>query len=238
MTTEMGADAHDATDFANNASAFSSQGYGFVAQYIDQSADANTAGSPSVTLAQVQKETGAGLQIMSIFQTNGMSSSTGTGYQTYFTAAQGTHDAAEAISSAKSLDQPAGSSIYFAMDFDPAIPGAAGTEKQLLTSVQTYLTAVNQALQGSGYNIGVYGAGDTLAAAVRNSPSSPNYNPAYTPVAAHGWLTQSYGWAGSAILEFMSFERRQAIAVEKGLDSVPNDIHVVQAVGRAAYAVR
>ncbi len=106
-------------------------------------------------------------------------------------------DATEAISSAKSIDQPAGSTIYFAMDFDPAVYGAAGSEKQLLTSVQTYLTAVNQTSQGSGYSIGVYGAGDTLAAAIRNSPTSPNYNAAYTPVAVHGWLTQSYGWAGS-----------------------------------------
>ncbi|WP_375466175.1 Hint domain-containing protein [uncultured Methylobacterium sp.] len=193
----MGADAHDATGFANVASTFRSEGYTFVGQYIDQFSDANTAGSPSVTAAQVRQETSAGLQIMSIFQTNGMSSSTGAGYQTYFTASQGTHDATEAISSARTLAQPAGSAIYFAMDFDPAAYGAAGSERQLLTEVQTYLTSVSNAFQGTGYTIGVYGAGDTLAAAIRNSSTSSNYNASYTPVAQYGWLTQSYAWAGS-----------------------------------------
>jgi hypothetical protein len=196
-TDLLGADAHDATGFANQAGAFASQGYSFVAQYIDQSSDANTAGSPSLTLAQAQQETGAGLKIMSIFQTNGMSSSTGTAYQTYFTPAQGVSDAHEAVQSAEAVGQPAGSAIYFAMDFDPAAYGAAGSEAQLLGNVQTYLTAAAPILQAAGYSVGVYGAGDTLAATIHNTPGTANYNPAYTPVAQYGWLTQSYGWAGS-----------------------------------------
>ena len=186
MANEQGADAHDATDFANNAGAFKSDGYGFVGQYIDQYSDANTAGSASVTKGQIGQEMGAGLSIVSIFQTNGMSSSTGSAYQTYFNAAQGMHDANEAVASAQALGQPQGSAIYFAMDFDP---GGAG-ETNLLAQVRTYLAAVDTVLQAAGYNVGVYGAGDTLAAAVR--PASPDQ-----PVAQYGWLTQSYAWAGS-----------------------------------------
>lgn len=183
----MGADAHDATGFASQAAMFKSQGYSFVAQYIDQFSDANTGGSPSVTQAQIQQDTAAGLNIVSIFQTNGMSSSAGNGYQTYFTGAQGTADAQEALTSAANLGQPAGSAVYFAMDFDPAVFGAAGSEANLLSAVRTYLGAVSTAFDNAGYSVGVYGAGDTLAAAIRTSP----------PVATYGWLTQSYGWAGS-----------------------------------------
>ena len=224
-TTQMGADAHDANGFSAAAGTFASQGYKFVAQYIDQFSDANTAGSPSLTPAQVQQETSAGLSIVSIFQTNGMSSSAGNGYQTYFTTQQGASDGAEALSSAKTLGQPPGSTIYFAMDFDPAAFGAAGSEKQLLTQVQTYLTAVSKAL-GGAYSIGVYGAGDTLAAAVRNDPSSPNYNAAYTPVAAHGWLTQSYGWAGSNTMTTPPDANSQGWDIYQGNQTTANNVAI------------
>ena len=192
---EIGVDAHDASGISANASQFSSQGDRFVAQYIDDnSATASTGGSPSLTTAQVQKDAAAGLSIVSIYQTNGMSSAGGsTAYQTYFTHQQGAMDGTEALESAEALGQPPGSTIYFAFDFNPAILATGQTETQLLTSVQTYLTVVSQVFANSGYKIGVYGAGDTLAAVIRNDIGTKGY----TPVATQGWLTQSYGWAGS-----------------------------------------
>ena len=190
-----GIDAHDAKGVANNASSFRSQGDTFAAQYIDEFGDASTGGSPSLTTAQVQKDVAAGLSIVSIFQTNGMSSAGGsTAYQTYLTRNQGAMDGTEAIESAEDLNQPPGSTIYFAFDFDPAAYGSAGSETALLKQVQTYVAQAAQVVTGAGYKIGFYGAGDTLAAVIRNSIGTAGYTP---PAGAAGWLTQSYGWAGS-----------------------------------------
>ena len=192
--SEIGVDAHDASGISAHAGQFKGQGDSFVAQYIDQSPDASMGGSPSLTTAQVQQDAAAGLSIVSIFQTNGMSGAGGsTAYQTYFTHQQGAMDGTEALESAEALGQPPGSTIYFAFDFDPAAVAAGQTETQLLTSVQTYLTVVSQVLANSDYKIGVYGAGDTLAAVIRNTIGTKGY----TPVATQGWLAQSYGWAGS-----------------------------------------
>jgi len=74
----------------------------------------------------------------------------------YLTVAQGEAGGTEALTSAKDIGQPAGSAIYFAMDFDPGPPGFIPGAQQ---AIENYFKGVSSAFAGSGYTIGLYGAG-------------------------------------------------------------------------------
>ena len=189
-----GFDAHDSAGVAAHAAALVAQGYSFAAQYIDQD-PATEDGPPGITPAQVGAARAAGLDLVSIYETAGLSSTdyqTGAlsyGWQSYLTEAQGRTDAAEAVASAQKLGQPPGSAIYFAMDFDPAATSGL-TEAEALSRVQSYFQGIADDMTtqpaASRYAVGVYGAGDTLDAVVRRAG-----------LATYGWLSLSTGWAGS-----------------------------------------
>lgn len=195
--SQQGVDAHDSAGVANNAATLTSQGYSFVAQYIDDNPQTADGGS-SVSSSQVATDLSAGLQIVSIWETNSMSSTnfqTGAlqySWETYLTHAQGEQDAADAIASAKAIGQPPGSAIYFAMDFDPAATtgtdssGNPYSEADGLNAVNAYLQGVAAYFSsvGNPYQIGVYGAGDTLQS-VHNAGLAQDF-----------WLSESTGWTG------------------------------------------
>ena len=215
MADAQGIDAHGgaggSADVADAAAQLKSDGYSFVAQYIDQndSAAAENSASPgfqqaadgppggSLAAADAQRIVAAGLKIVSIFETNGEAitpyEGTGAGNDYgeivgYLSAAQGEADGKEAIASAQAIGQPTGSGIYFALDFDTGPPGYI---PGLKSAVENYLAGVDDALKGSGYQIGVYGAAQTLQWATTADPSN-----GYTPDVTYTWLSGSSDWTG------------------------------------------
>ena len=206
-SSQNGIDAHDAAGVSANAAQLVADGYTFVAQYIDQNDTNEDSASPnfdqsadgpaggSLTPAQAAADLAAGLKIVSIFETNGEAVSPYEGVTNsdakivqYLTTNQGAEDGAEAVASAKTLGQATGTGIYFALDFDPGpgdyTPGAK-------VAVENYLKGVSQALAGSGYKVGVYGAAQTLQWATSQDTAN-----SYSPSVSYTWLSGSTGWAG------------------------------------------
>jgi hypothetical protein len=195
---QVGADAHNSAGIASHAADLEAAGYSFAIQYIGTDPSTEDGGA-SVTPAQVQTDLNAGLQMVSVFETNSMSSTvflTGAptfGWETYLTKAQGEADAAAAQKAAEAIGQPAGSAIYFAMDFDPAATDGSIDETTALARVDAYFTGVNayfaSVTTGPSYTVGVYGAGATL-----QSVSDAG-------LAKYTWLARSTGWTGYSIGE-------------------------------------
>lgn len=195
---QTGVDAHDSAGIASNAAGLEAAGDSFVVQYIGIDPSTEDGGA-AVTSAQVQTDLSAGLRIASIFETNSMSSTifkTGMptfGWEAYLTEAQGEADAAAAQQAAEAIGQPAGSAIYFAMDFDPAATDGTINEATALSRVNSYFAGVKEYFasvsSGSVYTIGVYGAGATL-----RSVSDAG-------LAQYTWLARSTGWDGYTIGE-------------------------------------
>ena len=115
---------------------------------------------------------------------------------------QGTTDAQNAIIGAASAGQLSGA-IYFAMDFDPARStdpithtnrisetAALNLIDKYFQDISIYFNNYNQT-HGTSYQIGVYGAGDTLTKVVNDPLVTVDGNHAYT------WLAGATAWAGS-----------------------------------------
>ncbi|MBV9783538.1 MAG: Hint domain-containing protein [Acidisphaera sp.] len=206
MSGQSGIDAHGgsngAGDVSNAAGTLKQDGYQFAAVYIDQNDTNETPGSAgyassadgppgaSLTLAEAQTISAAGLNIVSIFETNGLAGSpyegggnTNANIVSYLTT-QGMADGAEALASAEAIGQPAGSAIYFAIDTD------FGNFSGAQDAVEDYLKGVSAGL-GSTYAIGVYGSGQVLQWATTADPSN-----SYVPDVTYTWLSGSTGWTG------------------------------------------
>ena len=103
-------------------------------------------------------------------------------YPSYFSYSRGYYDAASAYSQAKTVGQPAGSAIYFAVDFD-----ARGAD---IVPIDQYFRGITNGLAAAGagrpeYKVGVYGSG-----AVCESLKGRG-------LAQYAWLTNSTAWAGT-----------------------------------------
>lgn len=116
------------------AAALKSQGIDYAGRYLGTDWKGISASEAEVIKA-------AGMQIISIFETNPTSRS-------YFTVAKGQSDAATAVSYAKSVGQPAGTTIYFTVDY-----GAPATD---YSAIASYFSAIKGAI-GPDYHVGAYG---------------------------------------------------------------------------------
>ena len=142
-----------------------------------------------------------GLSIVSVYEKAGMSDTDSVGHYTsgwvdYFSQpGQGTTDAQSAINAAN-LDGQLTGAIYFAVDLDPSksLDPSTGqnrvSETKALDLIDTYfkdasayINSYNQ-LHGTSYEIGVYGAGDTLSKIVNDPSVLVDGKPAYTLLAA------------------------------------------------------
>ncbi|MCL6637408.1 MAG: DUF1906 domain-containing protein [Alicyclobacillus sp.] len=122
----------------DQVAALKAQGIAAVGRYLGR----QTHGwSKAMTPEEAQVITAGGLQIFSIWESNPT-------YAGYFTQAQGVQDGQQAVAEAKWVGQPAGSAIYFTVDYD-AQPGD-------LPAIAAYLNGVRQGLAGV-YRLGVYG---------------------------------------------------------------------------------
>ncbi|OXM87855.1 DUF1906 domain-containing protein [Paenibacillus rigui] len=116
------------------AKAFYADGYEFVARYLVPS------GWKMLSKAEAELISKAGLQIVSVYET--------TADRALGGRAAGLSDGITAMQTARSIGQPEGSTIYFAVDFD-------ATAAQM-PAVIDYIRAASEITPG--YNTGVYGS--------------------------------------------------------------------------------
>ncbi len=229
--SQTGIDAHDTSGALTEASSFATQnGDSFEALYIDQAdTDANAAqtesdadGPQNGSLSPAQVAAGDSLPIVSIFEPNDLAVTpyeqgtspalANNGNQTDveggpggnppgLSLSLGYQTGLNAISSATAINQPGGSAIYIALDFDTGPPGYFTDNQQ---NVQAFLAGVTQAFAADGnvYKIGVYGSGQVLEWAVTagSGTDSTGETFTYTPNVSYTWLSGSTGWAGYDIM--------------------------------------
>lgn len=119
----------------------------------------------------------AGIQIGVVYQE--MARSIGE-----FTKVKAKSHATNAWNAAQAVKQPAGSAIYFAVDYDAEVGDLRG-------AILSYFNEVNSTLAQLGggtnpYHLGVYGSGRTC-----------KFLKANCPAVRYSWLTVSKGWADS-----------------------------------------
>jgi peptidoglycan hydrolase-like protein with peptidoglycan-binding domain len=124
--------------------------------------------SKALTLTEARALSGAGLQLMTVYQdTNDKLE--------FFTTDIGAEQARRALDLAGGIGQPEGSAIYFAADFDPAPDDVRGP-------LMEYFHAVHDVFATSPYSVGVYGSG-LACRLIRDSG-----------FAKFTWLSQSTGF--------------------------------------------
>ena len=134
------------SDVTNFASGLASAGVKTVIRYYN---NRNTSVHPSKCLTQPELNAllGAELSVAVVFEQNAGAG----GSIDDLTAQTGARDANRALDLATGLEQPEGSAIYFAVDFD-------FTSSSDLQQITDYFSEVNRALTGK-YRVGVYGTG-------------------------------------------------------------------------------
>jgi hypothetical protein len=121
---------------AARAGALAAEGMKFAARYLVPPRYA----WKRLTAAEAQAISDAGMEIISVFETTASRASQG--------AAAGSQDGALALAEARLVGQPAGSAIYFAVDYD--------AQSADYNAIEQYLRAARAAIPG--YDAGVYGS--------------------------------------------------------------------------------
>ena len=133
----QGLDANNnLTDYAGH---LADLGFNFVGRYI------NPGKAEPLTTAEINALTAHDIYAVSIWEQGSPTS------PLYFQTDRGVSDGDAAVTAAQSIGQPAGTPIYFAVDYD-ASPGD-------LPSIASYFSAVHQRVRSAGYFVGVYGSG-------------------------------------------------------------------------------
>jgi peptidoglycan hydrolase-like protein with peptidoglycan-binding domain len=125
------------------ADRLSGQGMQFVARYYSHNA------AKTLTAAEAQQLSAAGLGIVAVYEDCNDSVDR-------FSAAVGASQAAKTLELAAAIAQPAGTAIYFAVDYD-------ATQADVEGPITGYFTAIRSALAAAPtqYVVGVYGSGMT-----------------------------------------------------------------------------
>ena len=159
------------------ANSLAAAGYGAVGVYLRPD---------RCSAAMIAELHDAGIKVWSIYE---------KGFPTtdaYFSAARGAFDGNAAAAFAQSMEQPAGTQIYAAVDYDPDGSNVSGPT--INGPISAYMTAFQAAIQPAGYLASVYGSGRTCRILMANG------------LAQTGWLTQSTGFA-----EYKIFKPRAGI---------------------------
>ena len=139
----------------------------------------------------------AGLNIVAVFEYAGTKAS-------YFTSEQAAMDVKDALDQIAEVQQPVGSAVYFAVDYNATMEDIEGP-------VTNYFTLINGALRPR-FLPGVYGSGATCAAMLAAG------------LADFAWLSQSVGFLGTP--GFTSWSLKQGMPHQFcGLDTDPDDAH-------------
>lgn len=146
---------------------------------------------PALTPDEARRLSALGVKIVTVWEWHSSTPS-------YFTYASGYNDALNAVRQAKSVGQPSGSAIYFAVDFNAK--GAA------LYQIDQYFRGANAGMAAAGggrppYRIGVYGSG-AVCMSVKGAR-----------LAQYAWLSGSASWEGTA--GYGDWNIRQAPAAQR-----------------------
>jgi hypothetical protein len=144
----------------------------FVARYYRSP----TSRWPTLTATEAQRLSSLGVKIVAVWEWHSHDPA-------YFSYGSGYSDAISAYTQAKALGQPAGSAIYFAVDYNAPSSDISGAIDPYFRGV-----AAGLAVAGNGrseYKIGVYGSGAVCEAMRRAG------------LAQYTWLTNSTSWAGT-----------------------------------------
>ncbi len=146
-----------------SASALKREGFEYTARYLGNS-------WKTFDTSEAEAICKAGLKLISIFQKSADRAA-------YFTEAQGKADGLEAVKAAKAVGQPAGTAIYFAVDFD--------ARSSSMPSILAYFNGVNKTFHT--YKLGIYGSYAVMLA-VKGK-------------AAYYW--QTYAWSNGKVADFI-----------------------------------
>lgn len=194
-TTSVLAGFDTELQMTRHAQALRRQGIDFVMRYYSHNTAKNLGADEARALAA------AGLRVGAVWESAGT-------HAGYFSRNQGQSDGAGALALARAVGQPLGSSIYFAVDYDP-------TQADLEGPVADYFAGVTSTL-GSGYRLGVYGSGMCCGFLLDHGQADCS------------WLSQSTGFAGSkAFAQARRYDLIQAlpktIAVDGGVLDIDPD---------------
>ena len=160
------------TDASDILSELKTSRLDFVARYYRDPASR----WPTLTAGEVQHLSALGLKIVTVWEWHSRDPAA-------FSYASGYYEALNAYRQAKSVGQPAGSAIYFAVDFN-----ARGQD---LYRVDQYFRGVAASFAAAGqgrpeYKVGVYGSG-AVCAMMKGER-----------LAQYSWLSGSTAWEGSS----------------------------------------
>jgi hypothetical protein len=157
----------DARDVSNE---LKSTRLDFVARYYRDPASR----WPTLSAAEAAMLSSAGFKIVAIWEWH-------SHQPQYFSYASGYADAVSAYRQARSIGQPAGSAIYFAVDYNAPQPDITGGIDQYFRGIAAGLVAAGGSAQ---YRVGVYGSGAVCAHLKR------------ARLAEYAWLSNSTAWSG------------------------------------------
>jgi hypothetical protein len=134
---------------------------------------------PPLSASEAQRLSALGLKIVAVWEAHSRDPS-------HFSYFYGYNDAMMASLQARAVGQPAGSAIYFAVDFN--------APPQMTAAIDNYFRGVAAGLAAANagnpyYAIGVYGSGAVCDEVKR------------TGLAQYSWLSNSFAWANSTSYE-------------------------------------
>jgi hypothetical protein len=170
------------TDASNALNEIKDSKIDFVARYYRNPASR----WPALSASEAQRLSSVGVNVVTVWEWHSHDPG-------YFSYASGYEDARSAYAQAKAVGQPAGSAIYFAVDYNAPASDISG-------SIEPYFRGVAAGLAAAGggrseYKVGVYGSGAVCAAIKRAG------------LAQYAWLTGSTSWAGT--LDYNDWNIRQ-----------------------------
>jgi hypothetical protein len=144
----------------------------FVARYYRDP----TSRWPALSAAEARMVSSAAMKLVALWESH-------SHRPDYFSYASGYSDALAAHRQAKATGQPAGSAIYFAVDYNAQEPDVSGPVDQYFRGIAAGLAA---ALMGQApeYRVGVYGSGTVCDYLKR------------ARLAEYTWLSNSTAWTG------------------------------------------
>lgn len=193
-------------DLTTYAAALKTAGIDFVMRYYSR-----TTTQPQKRLTRIEADalSAAGLEIGVVYED-------GPTHAAYFSTDRGHLDAVNACRAGLSLQQPSGSAIYFAVDFD-------ATQADIGGAVLNYMCGVDRGMRDSGngdspYLIGVYGSGAVC-----------RFLKTHCPFVRFAWLAESKGWLGSGTYADWDINQHVATAPLVGLTGDEHETNDAQA---------
>jgi hypothetical protein len=191
------------TDASDVLSELKSSHVDFVARYY-RNPDSRW---PALSPTEAQRLSSSGIKLVAVWEAHSRDPA-------YFTYSQGYHDAMTSYWEARAVGQPAGTAIYFAVDFNA----------QWLMPIEQYFRGIATGLAAANgghapYAVGVYGSGMICDALKRSG------------LARYCWLANAFAWEGSTGYEDWNIRqgsRLPELSFNQDSDEARNDYGAFQ----------